>query len=117
MERFVDSDYRRWIEAIRDAEALLPDDNVNLRPLTRIREDIESMRRDYRRHSVPPQFDTYLDQIVRPLEETAARLDIQIRAMLEDHEFVLVQEDEVPVQYQKLVADYFKALSEAEGQQ
>jgi hypothetical protein len=117
MERFIDSDYRRWIEAIRDAEALLPDDNVNRRPLTRVREDIERMRRDYRRHSVPPQFDTYLDRIVRPLTETAAQLDIQIRAMLENQEFVLAQEDEVPVQYQKLVAYYFKALSEAEGQQ
>jgi len=113
----MDSGYRRWIESIRNAESLLPDENANRPRLTGIREDIERMRRDYRRHTVPPQFDMFLDRIVRPLTETASQIDLQIKAMLEDQEFVLAQEDEVPNQYQKLVADYFKALSEAEGSQ
>ena len=65
----------------------------------------------------PLFLDMFLDQIVRPLTETASQIDLQIKAMLEDQEFVLAQEDEVPNQYQKLVADYFKALSEAEGSQ
>jgi len=117
MERFIDSDYRRWIESIRNAESLLPDGNANRPRLTGIREDIERMRRDYRRHTVPPQFDMFLDRIAWPLAETAAQIDVQIKAMLEDREFALAREDEVPAQYQKLVADYFRALSEAEGRQ
>jgi hypothetical protein len=39
MEQFMDSDYRRWLEGIRNAETLLPEDNANRPQLTRYRTD------------------------------------------------------------------------------
>jgi hypothetical protein len=121
VDEFMGGDYGRWIDAIRNAEALLPrernetgeaDDSIR-RQLERVRESIGDMRREYRAQRVSPQFEGFLDRVVNPLVETAAEIDREIRDRMQVDEFALTKEGEVPIQYQKQVAEYFRSLSEA----
>jgi hypothetical protein len=123
LEQFVATDYSRWLEAIQNAETLLPeqragagrdDTELNRLRLARAREAIGEMRRDYRGRGASPQFEGFLDQVVMPLTETAADLDLRIQALLQEKEFALVGETDVPAQYKGRVAEYFRILSEAE---
>ena len=124
LERFVASDYNRWLDGIRDAESLLPDGSEMPTPgdLTRYRERLErtrdairEMRAAYRDRGVPPQFEGFLDQVVTPLNEVAQDIDRTIQMRLQNDEFALTQEVAVPTQYKERVAEYFRALSEAEA--
>ncbi|MBI1784359.1 hypothetical protein HYR69_04370 [Candidatus Sumerlaeota bacterium] len=72
------------------------------------------MRRDFRRHSLAPQFDLFSKEILNPLAETADRLERDILKALRSEEFVLTDEGSVPSQYRKRVADYFESLSGAQ---
>jgi len=114
LRRFIETDYERWIERIRNAEALLPPESDYRRQLERVRRQIEEMRRDYRRHSLAPRFELFLQEIANPLAETAQQLDLEIQKLLAQEEFLLTDEGTIPAQYRKRVAEYFQALSEAE---
>ena len=84
--------------------------------VTRIREDIEAIRRQYRDRQILPKRDLFLQKIARPLAETADRLQSEIERMLDEKEFVLVDEGDIPERYRERVATYFKNLSEAESE-
>jgi len=58
-----------------------------------------------------------LDQILKPLGETAESLALAIQKELDAREFILADEGDVPARYRKQVAEYFKALSQAEDDQ
>jgi hypothetical protein len=122
IEDFIARDYGRWLDSIRDAEGLLPNERLGTRDtpdgstrqrLERVRETIGGMRRDYRTYGVPPQFEGFLDQVVQPLVEAAAEIDEALRARMRDDEFALTKEADVPAQFQGNVATYFRLLSEA----
>ncbi len=115
MERFIESDYRTWTQSLRNAEQLLPAESSHRERLTQIRERIEEMRSEYRRYSVPPKYDLFLEYISNPLVNTTRQLEEEIQKLLSEKEFVLTSEGDVPSNYQEQVADYFKALSEAEA--
>lgn len=114
MREFIEQDYQGWLENIRDAEALLPADSPYRRDLERIRFQIEEMRRDYRRHSLTPQFDLFLQAVGNPLASTADQLSAEIAKLLKEKEFVLTDDGSIPSNYRKPVAQYFKSLSESE---
>jgi hypothetical protein len=122
IEQFVATDYGRWLDGIRNAETLLPDERMApgeegvetaRQRLERVRETIGGMRREYRTRGVPPKFEGFLDQVVKPLTEAAAEIDREIRERLEDDEFALTRQAEVPDQFKGSVAEYFRLLSEA----
>lgn len=112
----MESDYRRWLEGLRNAEGLLEGTPRYERRVARLREELERMRRDYRDGGVPPQYEHFLEKVADPLVETADAIESSIRSAEEENEFAVAQDD-VPAQYEKRVADYFKALSELERRQ
>ena len=116
-QRFVDRDYQDWLERLRNAEALLPENNDIRNQLELIRTRIEEMRRDYRRHSLAPKFDLLLAEVINPLAETADELDREIQKILKVKEFVLTDDGSIPSKYRKSVAEYFEALSNIEIRQ
>jgi hypothetical protein len=114
MGEFMESDYQQWLEGIRNAEGLLNGESDFGGRLTRVREALEGMRRDYRTRGVPPQFEYFLDKVVDPLADTAEDIKASIRSLEDKEEFTVVRHNDVPAQYEKRVADYFKELSELE---
>ncbi|MBD3267922.1 hypothetical protein GF373_14750 [bacterium] len=116
MNRIVSENGREWVDTLRDAEQLLPQGNPNRDELTRVREQTEQMRADLKRFSEPPKYDMYLRTVAHPLVRAAEALEKDIQRILSEKEFALQREDEVPLEYQDPVADYFKAIAEQEEQ-
>lgn len=113
MRQFAQGGYQRWLERLRDAEALLPRDVPYREQVVRIREEVETIRRRWRERALTPRFDLFLEMVVRPLENTAEQLQRDIERRLNENEFILVDEGEIPERYKEKVADYFKKLSES----
>lgn len=114
MPRFVESDSREWMEALRNAERLLPGETPSRERLIRIREAIEGMRGQFGRNRQPPAYDLFLDSVVDPLLQAMAELEKTIQTLLSQDEFVWMDEGDIPDAYREQVADYFKNLSEIE---
>ncbi|RJP19000.1 MAG: hypothetical protein C4527_27695 [Candidatus Omnitrophota bacterium] len=114
MQRFIESDYREWLESLRNAEQLLPGERPYRQHLSEIREEIEAMRLGFRQTRQPPKYDLFLEHVERPAVAIARQLEQEIERLVSEQEFVLMDEDRVPVSYQKSVADYFKSLTEDE---
>jgi len=108
---FLEGDYRNWVEGIRAAESLLSDGDVR-RELSGVREDIDRVRRRFRRDKVPPRFDLVYDRITRPLQQAAKSLEQEIARESGEYAVGIERFDTVPERYREQVADYFKALSE-----
>ncbi|MFP6585039.1 MAG: hypothetical protein VCD00_21085 [Candidatus Hydrogenedentota bacterium] len=115
MRNFAQDQYRNWIQELRDAESLLPEKSPVRGQITRIREDIEAIRREWKNRKRPPQFDLFLKVAARPLEQAADQLQNEIEKELGEKEFVMVDDGDIPERYQGHVAQYFKGLSEAES--
>lgn len=114
LRRFMDEDAARWLETLRDAASLLPENSPYRGEIAAIREAMEDLRGEYRRSLRPPIYDLISRLVFQPLVEAAARIDEEIERRLAQREFVLRGEGGVPARYQKQVAEYFKALSESE---
>jgi hypothetical protein len=115
MRDFIENGYTDWLDRLNDAESLLPQGTPVRTEVTRLRERIEMMRRDWRARALAPQFDLFLEYAAVPLAETAEDLQREIDRQLSAKEFLAVDEGDVPERYRARVADYFKRLSEAEG--
>lgn len=111
MEQFMQRDYQHMVEQLRDAEALLPRESESRTNIERVRNRVEELRQEYRRHSVAPQYELFLNDIIRPAAETADLLSREIREALKDQEYLITDEGEIPAQYRSSVADYFESLS------
>lgn len=115
MRDFAERDYEQWLDTLRDAESLLPWDSPTREELTRIRERVEAIRREWRARALAPQFDLFLEVAARPLVGAVDDLQKEIEAQLDQREFLLVDEGDVPDRYRRHVANYFRDLAEAEA--
>jgi hypothetical protein len=111
---FLEEDYRDWVADIRSAESLLGENTDVRRSLTGVREDIDRLRRRYRRDKVPPRYELVYNQITRPLQLAAEELKRQIARETGEYAVGIERLDAVPERYRKQVAEYFKALAEIE---
>jgi hypothetical protein len=114
IRQFVESDYRRWTDALRDAEDLLPEDNPTRARIGDIRNEVDAMRRAWLRNQTVPDQPFFAQAVMNPMNLADAELREQIERRLNESEYKLTDEAEVPAQYAEKVADYFKALSELE---
>ena len=112
LSQFLEGDYRDWVEDIRSAESMLDEGSDIRRGLTGVREDIDRLRRRYRRDRVPPRYDLVYDQVTRPLQLAAEQLRQEIARETGEYAVGIERLDAVPERYRKQVAEYFKALSE-----
>ncbi len=115
MRDFADWGYQDWLRDLRDAETLLPPGTEFRTEVTRIRERIEMMRREWRTRALAPQYDLFLEMVARPLEDVAEQLHREIEKNLSEKEFLLTDEGDIPERYKERVSNYFKRLAEAEG--
>ncbi len=115
MRDFAENGYEEWLDNLRDAESLLPMDSPIRSEVTRLRERVEGMRREWRARSLAPRFELFLEMAAQPLADTTEDLQREIERLLSDKEFLAEDEGDVPDRYREPVADYFKRLSESEG--
>lgn len=104
-------DYRDWIDQLRSAQTVLGDGDAVSKELDRIALEMERLRRESRRTGHPPRFDLFLERVAMPLEAAAQELALRLQRAADDGDLLLPEKEEVPAQYQTLVADYFESLS------
>ena len=112
LRRFGENGFRDWMNRLREAESLLPDDMSVRQRLTGIREDLAGIGRDFYREGSTPQYDLVFDRAIKPLTLAAEELSELIRERKNEYGFSAGKADEVPEQYRSQVAEYFKALAE-----
>lgn len=117
MRRWLEEDSQRWLEGVRDAEALLPHDDTARQDLGRAREALLEMRRRWRgstttREEGAPRFDLMQAMVGAPIGMAAERMERSIREREETDRLLLKDEEMVPEKYRKRVADYYRALSD-----
>ena len=100
----------RWIEGVRTAEELLPRDEPIRESLRGIRGGLESA---LRRDAPPPRYELLFERAGGSLEVVAAELARRLEKGAPDAAAWSV--DRVPERYRAFVAEYFKALAEAES--
>ncbi|MDP6041220.1 MAG: hypothetical protein QGG64_21910 [Candidatus Latescibacteria bacterium] len=115
LQRFAEGGFRDWMDRLREAESLLPDDIGVRQRLTGIREDLAGIGRGYHREGAVPQYDLVFDRAIKPLTLAAEDLSDLIREQKNEYGFGAGKADEVPEQYRARVAEYFKALAEMDG--
>ena len=109
---FLEEDYRGWVDDLRTAESMLDENSDVRRDLTGVRENIDRLRRRYRRDKIPPRYDLIFDQVTKPLRLAAEVLRQDIAREMGEYAVGIERLEAVPERYRKDVAEYFKALSE-----
>lgn len=104
-------DYRDWIDQLRSVQTVLGDGDAIAKELDRIALEMERLRRQARRTGHPPRFDLFLEAVAMPLEIATQELALRLERAVSGAELTLPESESVPAQYEKLVADYFEALS------
>lgn len=115
MREFMEEDYKEWMDRLRNAESLLPEESPFREDISRMMENIDRMRRQYKREWLTPQFDLFLEQAGEPLVQTASELAQVIEKILKEQEYAILDEGAVPAEYTERVAEYFRNLAEREA--
>ena len=115
MRDFAERGYRDWIDRLRNAEALLPDNSAYREDFARVRDQVQYFRNYWRQRGLEPQYDLFLEKVAHPFEKAVDELQRDIQRLLSEKEFALADDGEIPEKYKQRVADYFKRLSESES--
>ena len=115
MRDFAERGYRDWIDRLRNAEALLPDNSAYRQDFARVRDQVQYFRNYWRQRGLEPQYDLFLEKVAHPFEKAVDELQRDIQRLLSEKEFALADDGEIPEKYKQRVADYFKRLSESES--
>lgn len=85
--------------------------------LARARKAGQEMRKDLKRHSIPPDEARIENEILRPLAEAARELDARLRELDREDPLAPVGRDPVPDRYAEIVRRYFEELGKGAAPQ
>ncbi len=114
LQHFAGEGYRDALENLRNAESLLGESRHSP-GIGNIRREVERMRRTFKQEGQTPKFDLFKQLVAAPLDLAIADLNREIEAMDQKRQFILTDDSGVPERYRKQVAEYFKVLTETEG--
>jgi hypothetical protein len=102
-------EFRQWSDRLRQVEEMLDDPNLR-RDVATIRGRAASMRAEFRRHSVTPQFDSVQKLLIAPLNELHDRLSAELAKKQSDQALAPIDRDPVPGKYADMVKRYYQQL-------
>ena len=105
----VGEDFRGWLEQLEDVEALVPEGRLR-EEAARIRQRATEMRRDFLRHSLPPQSAELEAAIAEPLRRLSAEVAAERRRLEGDDVSVRLDQDPIPPGWETQVRRYFENL-------
>ena len=112
LRSFAEGGYRDWLETLRSAEELLPDDSEARNGIAGIRQGIGSLGRRYEREGTLPRYDLVFDTAIKPLTLVAEELGREIGRRRGEDDQPAAYGDEIPARYREHVAEYFEKLSQ-----
>jgi hypothetical protein len=107
-ERFVE-----WSDRLRNVEEML-DDPALRTEVARVRELAKGVRSEFKRHSVPPNWDMVQTKISAPLAELRDRVTEELARRESKDNLVPIDRDPVPSKYADRVRRYYEELGRSQ---
>ncbi len=98
-----------WSDRLRDVEEIVSDPELRAEA-ARIRDRAKAIRKDFKRHSQPPNWDVVRETIAEPLAELQNRVSEELLRRSAKDALVPLNRDPVPTQYADQVQRYFERL-------
>ncbi|HEY0706832.1 MAG TPA: hypothetical protein VGG33_08550, partial [Polyangia bacterium] len=105
------NNFRAFAERLRDVEDLIDDTRLR-NQAAGVRDNVRSLRADYRTRGARPTAALLQQQVLTPLTELRARLGEQLARLERNDKLVPLDRDPIPSRYTDLVRRYWKSLSE-----
>lgn len=102
-------EFRQWSDRLREVEEMLDDPNLR-RDVATIRGRAASMRAEFKRHSVAPEFESVRKLLIGPLNELHDRLSAELARKQSDQALAPIDRDPVPGKYADMVKRYYQQL-------
>ena len=106
-------DVREWTERLRDVEEAVDLPEVR-ESVSRIREDLRKMNREFKRHSKEPEWRLVQKNLLGPLNEVRKRLAEELAKHRPDDSLTPIDRDPVPDEFDELVRRYYLRLGKGE---
>lgn len=103
--------FTEWMDKLRDVETLVTDPRL-LAEVSKVREQARSLRADFRRHSVTPNWELVKSEVYQPLVEVQRQVAEELARHESEEALVPVDRDPVPSQYRDLVRGYYEQLGD-----
>lgn len=101
--------FMEWSDRLRDVEEIVSDPELRAEA-ARIRDQAKEIRRDYKRHSQPPNWDLVEEKIAVPLAELQDRVAEELLKRTSKNALVPIDRDPVPPRYQRQVRTYYERI-------
>lgn len=98
-----------WSDRLRNVEEML-DDPALRTEAARVREVAKGVRAEFKRHSVPPNWDMVQTRIRAPLAELRNRVTEELARRESKESLVPIDRDPVPTKYAERVRRYYEDL-------
>jgi hypothetical protein len=102
-------DFSKWADRLRNVEEMV-DDPALRAEAARVREIARGMRVEFKRHSLPPQWDAVRAQVSAPLAELRDRVAEELARRESKENLVPIDRDPVPQKYAERVRRYYEDL-------
>ena len=104
-------EFRPWSERLRTVEELIEQPQARER-ITEAREAAERLRAEFKRHSLPPQWDSIDTSVLEPMREVKSWVQQELMRLQDPEVLQPIDRDPVPPPYQEAVKRYYEALGD-----
>lgn len=102
-------EFREWSDRLRDVEEMIADPDLRA-DAARIRDQAKAIRRNLKRHSPVPNWDSIELKLAKPLAELQSRVTQEILRRDPKNTLVPLNQEPVPARYQNAVRKYYETL-------
>lgn len=103
------TDYQDWSDRMRDVEEMVSDRELRAEAAG-IRQRVRQVRTEFKRHSVPPDWDSVRDMVVEPLANLEMRINEELLLRQSKQAIAPIDRDPVPTEYSDQVRQYYEQL-------
>ena len=101
--------FTEWSDRLRNVEEMVDDPGLRTEA-ARIRELAKGVRVEFKRHSVPPNWDMVKTKISAPLADLRNRVTEELARRESKENLVPIDRDPVPTKYAERVRRYYEEL-------
>ena len=104
-------EFRPWSERLRTVEELIERPEARER-ITEARQAAERMRAEFKRHSLPPQWENIDTSVLEPIREVKSWVEQELLRLQDPEVLQPIDRDPVPPPYREAVKRYYEALGD-----
>lgn len=104
-------EFRPWNERLRTVEELIEQPEARER-IIEARQAAERMRAEFKRHSLPPQWDSIDTSVLEPIREVKSWVQQELMRLQDPDVLQPIDRDPIPPPYQEAVKRYYEALGD-----